>query len=555
MRVWLPAFTGTFPRLAVAIGLALGASAVYLSAGVTGSVAVGQTTTARMALPAATEEEARQRCGTTCHKFPPPGVLPRAAWRDEIVRMQLIMDGVPEPAGMSRAATMIPLGPDMLRIQRYFEAHAPEALPPSDPWPAVADGTVRFERQVVTVAGTPPSRLWAIANVRLLDLQGTGTLEIVASDMRSGVVLAGTPRASLRVIAEVPHPSHIEPVDLDKDGLQDLLVGDLGSFQPADHTAGAIVWLRRGKDGRYTGVRLAEGLGRVADVRAADFDGDGDLDLVAAVFGWRRSGSIILFENRTTDWRAPMFAAAELDARHGAIHVPIADLNRDGRPDIVALLAQEHETVIALINTGKGAFRTETIFTAPHPNWGSSGIELVDIDSDDDLDVLHTHGDTFDDFVLKPYHGVTLLENTGGYPYTARSLALLPGAHRAMPADIDGDGDLDVVASAMVAGGGGAQEAALAAVVWLEHTAPGQFARHTIKMGSPSYATLDIGDVDGDGTPDVAVGVFAFDKPLGGAIDLWRTVRKTPTPVGQVRRLQLPHARRTRPRATAHRRF
>ena len=37
--------------------------------------------------------------------------------------------------------------------------------------------------------------------------------------------------------------------------------------------------------------------------------------------------------------------------------------------------------------------------------------------------MLYTHGDTFDDFVVKPYHGVQWLENTGTYPYTAHTLA------------------------------------------------------------------------------------------------------------------------------------
>jgi hypothetical protein len=29
----------------------------------------------------------------------------------------------------------------------------------------------------------------------------------------------------------------------------------------------------------------------------------------------------------------------------------------------------------------------------------------VDLDGDGDLDVLLTHGDTFDDAIIKPYHG------------------------------------------------------------------------------------------------------------------------------------------------------
>ncbi len=506
--------------------IALAAWTALRQGGDANGVSPVEARTVQQAPAAATEEEARQRCGTVCHKFPPPDVLPRAAWRDELVRMQLIADGVPEPAGMMGAATaMIPLPPDMLRIQRYYEGAAPVTLPAHMPWPAEAAGA-GFDRLPLHVEGQPGASHPAIANVRLLDLDGDGAVEVVASDMRAGLLLAGPPSkgGTLRVIGDIPHPSRIELVDLDQDGLRDLLVGDLGSFQPADHTNGAIVWMRRGKDGGYTPVTLASRLGRVADVRAADFDGDGDLDLVAAVFGWRRTGSLVLLENRTTDWKTPQFVAAELDKRHGAIHVPIVDLNADGKPDIVVLFAQEHETVVALINAGGGTFRTETIFEAPHPNWGSSGIDVVDIDRDGDLDVLHTHGDTFDDFILKPYHGVTVLENRGAYPYTARPVAALPGAHRAVAADLDGDGDLDIAAAAMVAGGGGPAEATLPAVVWLEQTAPGVWARHAIKIGTPSHATLDVGDVDRDGRPDIVVGAFAFGPLMDSVVDVWRNV-------------------------------
>ncbi|WP_239490036.1 VCBS repeat-containing protein [Luteitalea sp. TBR-22] len=511
-------------RWLIALALLGGAPAVYPSASPAATATTGGPAALPPDLPVATEAEVRQRCGTVCHRMPPPDILPRAAWRDELVRMQLIMDGVPEPAGMMGAATaMIPLPPDMLRIQRFYEQGAPEALPAHTPWPA-GPSPADFDREALRLEGQPGASLPAVANVRLLDLDGDGAAEIVASDMRAGLVMAGptSKGATLRVIAEVPHPSHIERVDLDKDGLQDLLVGDLGSFQPADHTNGAIVWLRRGKDGAYTPITLARQLGRVADVRAADFDGDGDLDLVAAVFGWRKTGSLLLLQNQTKDWKSPQFLIAELDRRHGAIHVPVTDLNADGRPDIVVLFAQEHETVAALVNAGNGTFRTETIFEGPHPNWGSSGIELVDMDKDGDLDVLHTHGDTFDDFILKPYHGITLLENRGSFPYVATSIASLPGAHRALAADLDGDGDLDIAAAAMVAGGGGPAEATLPAVVWLEQTAPGTWARHPIKVGTPAYATLDVGDIDKDGRPDLVVGSFAFGRPMDSVVDVWR---------------------------------
>ncbi len=471
-------------------------------------------------LPVATDDEVKARC-TACHKLPPPDILPRSAWRDEMVRMMLIQEGIPEPA---RASSGLPLSPDWLRLWRYYDARAPARLPDPEPWPAASREPVPFEK--LGVAGPDLSGPLAISNVRLFDVDGDKRLDIVASEMRTGSVLIGLARErhALTVVARLSHPAHIEPIDLDKDGRSDFLVADLGSFLPDDHDRGAVYWLRGRADGSYVSIPLATKLPRTSDARAADFDGDGDLDLLVGSFGWRTTGNVTLFENRTANWRTPVFTARVIDPRTGAIHVPIVDLNEDGRPDFVVLLAQQHESVVAFVNTGKGlAFTPQTVYEAPHPNWGSSGIDLVDLDQDGDTDVLLTHGDTFDDFVVKPYHGIIWLENTGTFPFVEHRLATLPGAQRAQAADLDGDGDLDIAASAFVSGETTPQ---LASLVWLEQKAPGRFVRHTLETGSPSHATLDVGDVDADGKPDIVAGWFALGKPLGAAVDIWRNERR-----------------------------
>jgi len=472
------------------------------------------------ALPVATDEEVRTRC-TPCHKLPPPDILPRSAWRDEMVRMMLIQEGVPEPAG---ATSFLPLSPDWLRLWRYYDGKAPEKLPEPEPWPEVSRQPVPFEKRIVPGAAAPGAI--AISNVRLVDVDGDKRLDVVASEMRTGPVLLGLAGEghALKPIARLSHPAHIEPVDLDKDGRGDFLVADLGSFQPADHSNGAVYWLRGRADGSFVTIPLATKLARTSDARAADFDGDGDLDVIVGSFGWRTTGNVTLLENRTTSWKTPVFVPTVLDPRTGAIHVPIVDLNKDGKPDFLVLLAQQHESVIAFVNTGKGLqFTPQVIYEAPHPNWGSSGIDLVDLDKDGDMDVLLTHGDTFDDFVVKPYHGIIWLENTGTFPFVEHRLATLPGAQRAQAADLDADGDLDIVAAAFVSGGSADRVASL---VWLEQTAPGRFQRHTLEAGSPAHASLDLGDVDGDGKPDIVVGWFALGKPLGAWADIWRNEHK-----------------------------
>jgi hypothetical protein len=415
----------------------------------------------------------------------------------------------------------VPLPPDMAAALRYYEARAPVALPSPQPWPA-PDRRLSFARRGLKFEGavTPEP---GVANVRLLDLEGDARLEVVVADMRHGAVLVGRPyeaAGGLSPLAQVPNPAHVERSDLDGDGRPDLLVADLGAFLPGDHAKGAVAWLRALPGGGYANYSV-DGFPRVADARAADLDGDGRLDLAVAGFGWRRAGALSVLLNRGTG-AAPAFERQVVDPRPGAIHVIPADLDRDQRTDLVALIAQQHEQVVAYLNGGDGkTFRAETLYAAPHPNWGSSGIELADLDRDGDPDVLMTNGDMFDDRLLKPYHGIQWLENRGARPFTAHALATLPGAHRAVAADLDGDGDLDVVACAFTAGSLGGTEAELPSLVWLEQVRPGRFERRTLERGQPTHATLDAADFDGDGDVDLVTGVFVMAGAAAAWVDVW----------------------------------
>jgi FG-GAP-like repeat len=465
---------------------------------------------------------ARSAC-STCHALAPPDVLPRAYWKNELQKMMLILEGK-EVATWGNPQPDAPLSPDYEAILRYYETHAPAALPEPEQWPA-PDSKLRFERRSLSPADAPNDP--AVSNVRFAHLDDDSRTDLIVCDMRYGLVLRGNPadpNARLERIAQVPHPAHAEVTDLDGDGVKDLIVADLGEFYPGDHTHGAVVWLRGLPGGRYANYSLG-GFPRVADVEAADFDGDGRKDLVVAAFGWRHEGEIDLLHNGGSDPRNPEFDRQKIDGRPGSIHVIPADMNHDGLMDFVALTSQQYETVVAFINEGPGkGFKAETIYAAPHPNWGSSGIQLVDLDGDGDLDVLMTNGDMFDDKLLKPYHGIQWLENKGGYPFEAHLLAHMPGAQRAVAVDLDGDGDLDIVASAFTAGSVGEAEKTLPSLVWLEQTKKGRFERHTLELGNLAHASLDVADFDHDGDMDIAVGNFIVGGSATGFVDIWENL-------------------------------
>jgi hypothetical protein len=465
-----------------------------------------------------TVAEIRTFC-QACHAYPPADSVPCFAWLGEIKRAY----------GFAERSELALQPPPFDTVVRYFEEQAPTELPPA--LIEYASGPVPVPLTRIGFAGPPQPKPPAVSNVNLVHLFDKKRLDVLVCDMRTGRIMALSPYEAVpawRLLGATPNPAHATVIDLDKDGILDVLVANLGSMLPTEELVGSVTWLRGTPEGEFTPITLLEGVGRVADVRAADFDGDGKLDLVVAAFGRNETGEIYALTNQTEDWSRPRFERRMLDARHGAIHVPVCDLNKDGKPDFVALISQEHETIVAFVNQGGGRFRKEVIHTAPHPAYGSSGIQLVDLDGDGDLDVLYSNGDVFDGPpLLKPYHGVQWLENRGSFPFVHHPLGPMYGASRAVAGDIDGDGLLDVLAVSFLPEENFPQREKLEldAVILLRQTEPRRFARYTLAKGSCDHPTCAAGDIFGTGRVDFVTGNF-LPRRAGDTVTLW----KTPSP-------------------------
>ncbi len=455
-------------------------------------------------LSSATDAELTQDiqafCGA-CHAVPLPDSFPKQAWYDEVKRGYNFY---------YESGRKDQKPPRQTAVVSWYQQRASGQLAEPDQTEAI-NSPLEFKLRMINVpvVSTEPA---AVSVVRLAAAK-LSPARIRVSDMRRGVVVSCDVNdpSSAEVIRIGSNPAGTCDVDLDQNGSMDLVVADLGSFLPEDHSKGQVLWLpgSESNEPKPASCVILDSIGRVADVQPADLDNDGDQDLVVAEFGWHKTGGIHVVFNDVDDTGVRTFRDLRLDSRPGTIHVPVTDLDGDGRLDFVALISQEHEVIEAFLNRESG-FEKIRIYAAPDPSYGSSGIELTDIDGDGDADILYTVGDTFDSYLIKPYHGIWLLRNDGQLRFEPQHVAAMPGVLRAVTADLDSDGDQDIIAAALLPTKSvhGKTPAELQALIWLEQTSNGQFARHVIQRGLPIYASLAVSDIDGDLDLDIVAGML-----------------------------------------------
>lgn len=387
------------------------------------------------------------------------------------------------------------------------------------------DSTLALRRATI---GPEPGEMPQITHVQVIDFDDDGANDVIACDAQRSSVLwyrrSTDGGWEERVLGEgLVVPAHATVADVDLDGDRDVLVAILGNIWPDDGVIGRLVLLEN-QDGQFAQRVLLDNVRRVADVQADDLDGDGDMDLVVAVFGYAR-GAVLCLESVGKG----AYRERELIAAPGAIHVLIDDYDADGDRDVTTIVSQDDEELWGFENLGGWKFQSRRLFWTTNFDLGSAGLVQTDLDADGDRDLLLPVGDNFEDQFAypQPYHGCLWFENQGNWKFTERRIAYFGGTYAAAPGDLDGDGDLDVV---LVSMSNDWDRPDNPSVVWLENDGRQNFRPFQIANDPIHQVTVACGDIDGDGRDDIVTGGLHARPPFDrrGRITSWQSAAGGP---------------------------
>ena len=358
----------------------------------------------------------------------------------------------------------------------------------------LADGAIAYEARLSFSTGFA-------SGVLTEDFDGDGDIDIVATEFYSprpetppplerdpSVVFIRNLGGGSFAPPErypVPHkPYTAGAEDLDGDGDLDLLVmiSEAGKLRVYRNDGGGTFgepdvydlpgWLR---DGNVT----------------ADMDGDGDPDVV--LFSWGPDQVALLINDGDG-----AFSTGTTIAVARPYHMGLADLEGDGDIDIAMDTASSEESVeasfIVLLNDGTGT----SFDRADHPLGAyPQEIALADIDSDGDLDFLAGRAPSL---ASGRPRDVAVFRNRGDGQFDqAPSLQAGQRGHLVHTADLDGDGDMDVLTASDGLYG---DRESLAIFI---NQGTGLFSpavKHTV---GDEPEQIEVRDLNGDGKPEILV--------------------------------------------------
>ena len=130
------------------------------------------------------------------------------------------------------------------------------------------------------------------------------------------------------------------------------------------------------------------------------------------------------------------------------------------------------------------------------------------MDHDGKPDLIYTCGYNFrDSLILIPYHGLYIFINIGNWNFKQLWIYPINGCTKAIAADFDGDGDLDIATSAFYAD---LQNDPAESFIYFEQVSPFNFKPHAIPVSKCGrWMSMDVGDYNNDGRPDIILGNYS----------------------------------------------
>ncbi len=339
-------------------------------------------------------------------------------------------------------------------------------------------------------------------SVRLADVNGDGRLDLFVASRFDDTLswfpnLGGTNFGDQRKLntPDMNGPESIHISDLDGDGDLDLSV--------ALYWDSKIVWFRNDGQGTFGPQQdVSTTANRGQYVGSADLDGDGDLDLIGASY-FELDNRLVWFPN--SDGKGSFGTEQIISTDVAGIEgFAIGDPDKNGVPDVISVSAIDNKVLLHR-NAGQGRFNVTSQVTSDAS--GAASSYLADLDGDKDLDlVVASYWD----------NEVAWYENVDGKGQFGNQRVITQAAKRAQhatTADLDGDGDQDVLVASSGDG----------TVAWFPNTdGRGTFGAERIlsdRLGGPVFVTS--GDLDGDGDQDVVSAssddsIVAWYKNLDG---------------------------------------
>lgn len=234
--------------------------------------------------------------------------------------------------------------------------------------------------------------------------------------------------------------------------------------------------------------------------KSADINGDGKPDLLVS----DENGGVSILLNTTAPGSDIATFAPKVDVLTGPspLALAVGDLNGDGRPDVVVANTGDH-TLSILINTTPAnapvaSFTASQTFVAPS---SPSGLALNDFNNDGKLDIAVSG---FENNVVKLFLNNTAAGSELAALSDGPSLTVGSAPEAVVVGDFNGDGKPDMAAANYGAG-------TVSILLNTSTSATPTFAaKQDLSVGSQPLAIV-AGDLNGDGTLDLAVANFGTD--------------------------------------------